>query len=368
MALMAPAFGFARRWPERLGAAAVEEWKRTGALEVFHYGEGRTRSVGYELLEDGAVMKTNPDVTQPCLIFHGVHDDVVPAQFSRDFAAGRSNVRLELMDSGHDLLNVLEVMADGVETFLRGKLPGNAQQRHRLPRQIECDPAAGPPRSAIRAKSATATGPPLPTLVLFRRGLLRRTHPLPHRVGVAVGLIDAVMLHQRARGRHSGDRQMHGRCRRGHIVVVIVPHQDRYLALGARRDAVDLRRLVYAILAARRRSGLRRCSPALRDRRASGRPCGTDSESAYRCRSWPASGIPRSTAGLRTQTPTSACRRCWPGSGPQVAEFRPSRRPCNWRRAAYCGSAFSGCSLATHAAQPSGSDSLNTIGKARNSG
>src|ERR1700692_983638 len=40
--LMAPAFGFARRWRERLGAAAVEEWKRTGALEVFHYGEGRT--------------------------------------------------------------------------------------------------------------------------------------------------------------------------------------------------------------------------------------------------------------------------------------------------------------------------------------
>jgi uncharacterized protein len=116
--LMAPAFGFARRWPERLGAAAVEEWKRTGALEVFHYGEGRMRRVDYELLQDGARFEDYPDVKQPCLIFHGMHDDVVPAQFSQDFAAGRGNVRLELMDSGHDLLNVLDEMADGVEAFL----------------------------------------------------------------------------------------------------------------------------------------------------------------------------------------------------------------------------------------------------------
>jgi hypothetical protein len=43
---------------------------------------------------------------------------VVPAQYSQDFAAGRSNVRLQLMDSGHDLLNVLDAMAKGVEAFL----------------------------------------------------------------------------------------------------------------------------------------------------------------------------------------------------------------------------------------------------------
>jgi len=116
--LMAPAFRFARRWHERLGEAAVEDWKRTGALEVFHYGEGRSRKLGYQLLEDGERYEDYPEVTQPCLIFHGVHDDVVPAQYSRDFAAGRGNVRLEMMDSGHDLLNVLEAMGDGVEAFL----------------------------------------------------------------------------------------------------------------------------------------------------------------------------------------------------------------------------------------------------------
>lgn len=116
--LLAPAFGFARRWSERLGATAVEEWKRTGALEVFHYGEGRTRSVGYELLEDGGRYDDYPDVTQPCLIFHGIHDDVVPARYSQEFASTRSNVRLRPMDSGHDLLNVLEAMAEAISAFL----------------------------------------------------------------------------------------------------------------------------------------------------------------------------------------------------------------------------------------------------------
>jgi pimeloyl-ACP methyl ester carboxylesterase len=120
--LMAPAFGFARRWPERLGHSAVEDWKRTGALEVFHYGEGRTRKVGYELLQDGMSYEDYPDVTQPCLIFHGIHDDVVPVQYSQEFATGRSNVRLQLMDSGHDLLNVLDEMAEGVEAFLGGSV------------------------------------------------------------------------------------------------------------------------------------------------------------------------------------------------------------------------------------------------------
>jgi pimeloyl-ACP methyl ester carboxylesterase len=116
--LMAPAFGFARRWRERVGATAVEEWQRTGTLEVFHYGEGRTCKLGYGLLDDGARYEDYPEVSQPCLIFHGLHDDVVPAQYSRDFAAGRNNVRLELVDSGHDLLNVLDEMADGVAAFL----------------------------------------------------------------------------------------------------------------------------------------------------------------------------------------------------------------------------------------------------------
>src|SRR5204862_7107758 len=37
LVLLAPAFGFARRWPLRLGEEAVAEWRRTGWLPVYNY-------------------------------------------------------------------------------------------------------------------------------------------------------------------------------------------------------------------------------------------------------------------------------------------------------------------------------------------
>ena len=108
--LLAPAFGFAKRWPLRLGGDKVAEWRRTGWLPVYHYSEKRESRVGYALLEDGAQYEAYPDVSQPVLIFHGREDDVVPVEYSREFAALHPQAALREMDSGHDLLNVLEEM------------------------------------------------------------------------------------------------------------------------------------------------------------------------------------------------------------------------------------------------------------------
>ena len=116
--LLAPAFGFARRWPERLGPAALAAWRHTGAIEVFHYAENRNRRLGYQLLADGERFEDYPDFTQPALIFHGSNDDAVPVRYSREFAASHPNALLEVLDSGHDLLNVLDYMAPKVLRFL----------------------------------------------------------------------------------------------------------------------------------------------------------------------------------------------------------------------------------------------------------
>jgi pimeloyl-ACP methyl ester carboxylesterase len=120
LVLLAPAFGFARRWPERMGAAAVAAWRATGGVEVFHYGENRQRRLSCALLEDGSAYEDYPDFRQPALIFHGAQDDVVPVRYSEEFAATRPNTRLEILDSGHQLLNVLEYMAPIVTGFLLG--------------------------------------------------------------------------------------------------------------------------------------------------------------------------------------------------------------------------------------------------------
>jgi len=109
LVLLAPAFGFARRWNEKIGAP------KPANFNVFHYGDNKVRRVHYGLIEDALRFSSAPDFPQPAWIFHGIHDDVVPIEYSRDFAAAHSNARLTELDSDHELLNVLDrIVAEAV--------------------------------------------------------------------------------------------------------------------------------------------------------------------------------------------------------------------------------------------------------------
>jgi pimeloyl-ACP methyl ester carboxylesterase len=116
--LLAPAFGFARRWPQTLGAEAVEQWRRCGFLEVHHYGEKRTRRLSPALLDDAARYSDFPALFQPTLIYHGTRDTVVPPGLSAEFAARHPAAVLRLVDSGHELLDVLDAIWEGARPFL----------------------------------------------------------------------------------------------------------------------------------------------------------------------------------------------------------------------------------------------------------
>ena len=101
-----------------MGAAAVAEWRAEGTVEVWHYADNRNRKLAFGFLEDAWTYPDYPDFHQPALLFHGAHDDVVPAGFSEEFARAHRNARLEILDSGHDLLNVLEYIAPKLTGFL----------------------------------------------------------------------------------------------------------------------------------------------------------------------------------------------------------------------------------------------------------
>ena len=120
--LLAPGFGFARRWPESLGAEVLREWRERGWKDVYHYGENRPARLGYELIEDGRRYEDYPDVTDPVLVLHGTRDDVVPAAWSEKFAANRPNVTLRLVDSDHEMLDVLETLWEAVWAFVKDGL------------------------------------------------------------------------------------------------------------------------------------------------------------------------------------------------------------------------------------------------------
>jgi hypothetical protein len=120
--LLAPAFSFASRWPETLGEKAMEQWKRTNTLRVFHYSEGREVDLGYQLIEDSLQYEAYPNFTQPALIFQGRNDTVVPPEYAQTFAAQHPNAKLRLVDSDHDLVSVMDEMWSETEEFLfRGK-------------------------------------------------------------------------------------------------------------------------------------------------------------------------------------------------------------------------------------------------------
>jgi len=117
LVLMAPAFGFVKRWSE---TAEGEAWRESGFLDVYHYAEKRNRRLSYRIVEDGRRYEDFPAFGQPALIFHGLHDTVVPAQLSQQFAASHANVQLQLLDSDHELLDVLEAIWKEAGPFLLG--------------------------------------------------------------------------------------------------------------------------------------------------------------------------------------------------------------------------------------------------------
>lgn len=116
--LLAPAFQFPRRWRERLSGEQLASWKRTGLLSVYHYGAGENRDLGYRFLTDAENYPDEPGFAQPGLILHGTRDEIVPAELSQHFAREHPNVELKLLDSGHELTDVLEQIWVEVENFV----------------------------------------------------------------------------------------------------------------------------------------------------------------------------------------------------------------------------------------------------------
>jgi pimeloyl-ACP methyl ester carboxylesterase len=121
LVLMAPAFGFARRWADNLGEKALTEWRDRGALDVFHYAANGPSPLGWGLMEDALGYEDEPAVEQPTLIWHGLQDSVVPVDASRAFVARNRHAQLVEVASDHELADVAERIAEAALGFL---LPG----------------------------------------------------------------------------------------------------------------------------------------------------------------------------------------------------------------------------------------------------
>jgi pimeloyl-ACP methyl ester carboxylesterase len=128
LVLLAPAFRLAERWRARMSDAEWQAWESSGSLAIHDYAEDRPARVHFDFIRELATLDAAgggwPDLRVPTLIVHGRADETVDPQLSRDFARGKSWVRLVEVDDGHELTQSLPRIAAESEAFLSPFLGG----------------------------------------------------------------------------------------------------------------------------------------------------------------------------------------------------------------------------------------------------
>jgi hypothetical protein len=117
--LFAPAVMFAKPGHHLLPPQRIEEWRRTGTLQFFHYAYGEERPLDFAFYEDSLRHDAlDASFGQPALVFQGLRDASVDYRTVEEFARTRPNVALTLLDDDHQLTASLPRIRDGMEKFL----------------------------------------------------------------------------------------------------------------------------------------------------------------------------------------------------------------------------------------------------------
>ena len=118
--LMAPGFNFLRRWKKKLEHSQV-----TGPLiPLFHYGYNKEVFINTNLFLDAETWQSfSLDKNIPTRIVHGLHDDTVDIQESREFVRTHPWCKLTELDSDHGLLSVIDwIIEDSIKFFKKQSL------------------------------------------------------------------------------------------------------------------------------------------------------------------------------------------------------------------------------------------------------
>ena len=117
--LMAPALDFSDTGLSGPGGASLDDWKRAGRLNIFHFGYGRMMPIDYELYADARRYNAMDAVLEmPVLVFQGKHDTAVSPATVEAWSRRRPNVELHMLDDDHQLTSSLSYIWEKTETFL----------------------------------------------------------------------------------------------------------------------------------------------------------------------------------------------------------------------------------------------------------
>jgi uncharacterized protein len=104
--LLAPAFNFLSHWLPKLGEEKLEQWRTEKYLPVYHYYKQKQIPLNYNFIVDaGQYENLSFSRSLPTLIIHGINDETIPIQSSREYAATKPWVELIELESDHALGN-----------------------------------------------------------------------------------------------------------------------------------------------------------------------------------------------------------------------------------------------------------------------
>ena len=119
LVLLAPALDFGGNRMRSLGDTGIEEWKRTGALDVFHHAYGRMLPVHYELYADARRHNcVDAALAMPIQVFQGRRDDAVDPDVVERWSLARPNVELHMLDDDHQLTASVGYVWEEMKRFL----------------------------------------------------------------------------------------------------------------------------------------------------------------------------------------------------------------------------------------------------------
>ena len=118
--LMAPGFNFLKRWMKSLGWDRNSFGSTPDFIRVFHYSYNKEVNLNTGLFLDAVNWESTPLTRNiPTCVVHGIHDESINIQESRNFVSTRPWCELKEVDSDHGLLSEIDwIVEDCLEFFL----------------------------------------------------------------------------------------------------------------------------------------------------------------------------------------------------------------------------------------------------------
>ena len=117
--LMAPAFGFLKRWREKIDQKyGVEKFPEF--IDIFHFRYNENRTLNTKIFKDAELWESVILQRElPLRIVHGSKDESVPVYESKEISKNRPNINFSELDSDHGLLSHLDWIINDCICFFR---------------------------------------------------------------------------------------------------------------------------------------------------------------------------------------------------------------------------------------------------------